>query len=395
MKIQKNWLRILIIILILAVVVCSVWLSFSKILAVVGYIVSLFMPFLLGYAFSLAVNPLANFLQKKLSIPKGFSAILVIILIIGVIGGAITWGVFKIVEQIRELYDHFPQIYESWQATIKEIARSWNAVYGALPENVQVTITEIGNTLSEKASGFLDNKSEPVVDYASRFAKAIPKVFVGVVVFILSTYFMIADNKGVSKAVNSVIPHKFRARIATLNTELKTYLGGYVKAQGILMCIAFFVMLIELSVLRVHYALLIALGIAILDALPFFGSGLVLWPWAVIAFATGDIKRGVGLIIVYVSVALVRRFAEPKLLSSKMGTNPILTLMSMYIGYRLIGVLGLILGPIVMMLIISFYKAGLFDGLIHFVKLVYKLIKEQLIILKNFFIKLTGSDWNE
>ena len=395
MKIQKNWLRILIIILILAVVGCSVWLSFSKIVAIIGYIVSLFLPFLLGYGFSLLVNPLANFLQKKLSIPRGFSAILVIILTLGVIGGAVSWGVFKIIEQGRELYEHFPDIYSSWQATIKEISKSWNAVYRALPENIQVTITEIGNTLSEKASGFLDNKSEPVVDYASRFAKAIPKVFVGVVVFILSTYFMIADSKGVSKAVNSVIPGKFRARIATLNTELKTYLGGYVKAQGILMCIAFFIMLIELSVLRVHYALLIALGIAILDALPFFGSGLVLWPWAVIAFATGDIKRGVGLIIVYVSVALVRRFAEPKLLSSKMGTNPILTLMSMYIGYRLIGVLGLILGPIVMMLIISFYKAGLFDGLINFVKLVYKLIKEQLIVLKNFFIKLTGSDWNE
>ena len=395
MKIQKNWLRILIIILILAALISSVWLSFSRIIAIIGYIVSLLLPFLLGYAFSMAVNPLANFLQKKLSIPRGFSAILVIILTLGVIGGAISWGVYKIVEQIRELYDHFPQIYASWEATVDEVLKSWNAVYGALPENIQITVTEIGNTLSERVSGFLDNKSEPVVNYASRFAKAIPKVFVGVVVFILATYFMITDNKGVSNAVNSFIPEKFRARSAEVNSQLKIYLGGYVKAQVILMCIAFFVMLVELSVLRVGYALLIALGIAILDALPFFGSGLVLWPWAVIEFATGDIKRGIGLVVIYVSVSLLRRFAEPKLLSSKMGTNPILTLMSMYIGYKIVGVLGLILGPIVMMIVISFHKAGLFDGLVNFVKLVLKFIKEQLIILKNFFIKLTGSDWNE
>lgn len=395
MKIQKNWLRILIIVVILAVIISSVWLSFGKILELIGYIVSLFLPFLLGYIFSLAVNPLANFLQKKLSIPRGFSAILVIILTIGVIGGAASWGIYKIVEQIRELYLHFPQIYESWQETIREISKSWNALYAALPENIQLLITGIGDTVSGKASGFLDNKSEPVVDYASRFAKAIPKVFVGVVVFILAAYFMITDSKGVSKAVKSMLPERLRVRAAMVTEQLKTYLGGYLKAQGILMCIAFFVMFLELSVLRVHYALLIALGIAVLDALPFFGSGLVLWPWAVIAFATGNIKMGVGLIVVYVSVALVRRFAEPKLLSSKMGTNPILTLMSMYIGYRLIGIGGLIVGPIIMMIAISFYKAGLFDGLIRLVKLVFKFIKEQLILLKNFFLKLTGSDWNE
>ncbi len=395
MKIRKNWLRILIIVVILAVVISSVWLSFGKILELIGYIVSLFLPFLLGYIFSLAVNPLANFLQKKLSIPRGFSAILVIILTIGVIGGAASWGIYKIVEQIRELYVHFPQIYESWQETIREIAKSWNTVYAALPENIQLLITGIGDTVSGKASGFLDNKSEPVVDYASRFAKAIPKVFVGVVVFILAAYFMITDSKGVSKAVKSMLPERLRIRAAMVTEQLKTYLGGYLKAQGILMCIAFFVMFLELSVLRVHYVLLIALGIAVLDALPFFGSGLVLWPWAVISFATGDIKMGVGLIVVYVSVALVRRFAEPKLLSSKMGTNPILTLMSMYIGYRLIGIGGLIVGPIIMMIAISFYKAGIFDGLIRVVKLVFKFIKEQLILLKNFFLKLTGSDWNE
>lgn len=395
MKIQKNWLRILIIVVILAVVISSVWLSLGKILELVGYIVSLFLPFLLGYVFSLAVNPLANFLQKKLSIPRRFSAILVIILTIGVIGGAASWGIYKIVEQIRELYVHFPQIYESWQQTIREISKSWNALYAALPENIQLLITGIGDTVSGKASGFLDNKSEPVVDYASRFARAIPKVFVGVVVFILATYFMIADSEGVSQKVKSMLPEKLRIRVAAVTGQLKTYLGGYLKAQGILLCIAFFVMFLELSVLRVHYALLIALGVAVLDALPFFGSGLVLWPWAIIAFATGNIKMGVGLIVVYVSVALVRRFAEPKLLSSKMGTNPILTLMSMYIGYRLIGIGGLIVGPIIMMIAISFYKAGIFDGLIRLVKLVFKFIKEQLILLKNFFLKLTGSDWNE
>lgn len=395
MKIQKNWIRILIIVVILAVVIASAWLSFGKILDLLGYVISLFLPFLLGYAFSLGVNPLANLLQKKLSIPRGFSAILVIILILGVIGGAASWGIYKIIEQTRELYVHFPEIYKSWQNTIKEFLTSWNTLYGALPENIQVLVTEIGETISSKASGFLDNKSQPVVDYASRFAKAIPKAFVAVVVFILASYFMISDSKGVSKAVNYMIPQRLRLRVSDVTEQLKTYLGGYLKAQLMLLCIVFVVMFVEFSILRVNYALLIALGIGVLDALPFFGSGLVLWPWAVISFTTGNIKLGVGLIVVYVSIALVRRFAEPKLLSSKTGTNPVLTLMSMYIAYRLMGIVGLIVGPIVMIFLISLYKARLFDGLINLIKCIFKFIKEQLILLKNFFLKLTGSDWNE
>jgi len=341
------------------------------------------------------VNPLANFLQKKLAIPRGLSAVLVIILTIGIIGSAIGWAIFKIIEEARQLYLQFPQIYNSWQATIEEFTTKWEAIYVKLPINVQYMISGIGESVSGKLSGFLDNKSEPVVDYASRFAKAVPKGFVGVIVFILSSYFMIADNKTVSQTVNKMLGEKACERMNVVRSELRIYLGGYFKAQVILMFIVFAILLVELSVLRVSYALLIALGVAILDALPFFGSGLVLWPWAIISFATGDIKRGIGLVIVYVSIALIRRLAEPKLLSSRMGMNSILTLMSMYIGYRLLSLGGLILGPIIMMLGVSFYKAGVFDGIISFVKLVIKFIKEQIILLKNFFVKLTGSEWNE
>jgi len=395
LKIQKNWLRVLIFAIILAVVIAGVWLSLGKILELIGFIVSLFLPFILGYGFSMLVNPLANFLQKKLAIPRGLSAVLVIILTIGIIGSAIGWAIFKIIEEARQLYLQFPQIYNSWQATIEEFTTKWEAIYVKLPINVQYMISGIGESVSGKLSGFLDNKSEPVVDYASRFAKAVPKGFVGVIVFILSSYFMIADNKTVSQTVNKMLGEKACERMNVVRSELRIYLGGYFKAQVILMFIVFAILLVELSVLRVSYALLIALGVAILDALPFFGSGLVLWPWAIISFATGDIKRGIGLVIVYVSIALIRRLAEPKLLSSRMGMNSILTLMSMYIGYRLLSLGGLILGPIIMMLGVSFYKAGVFDGIISFVKLVIKFIKEQIILLKNFFVKLTGSEWNE
>ncbi len=395
MRIKNNWLRILIFLVITAIVVCAVWLSLSKILDLLGFVVSLFLPFLLGFVFASAVKPLANLLQKKLSIPRGLSAILVIILTIGIIGGALTWGIWKIVEQIRQIYDQFPQIYASITQSFYRFMAVWEDLYITFPQSVQTLISEIGENISDKASGFINNTSEPVVDWASRFAKAIPRVFVGVIVFLLSGYFMITDDGRVNAFTAKIVGEKIRYRFSLVGKQIKTYLGGYIKTQAILMIIAFVIIFTALSILGVRYALLIALGIAFLDALPFFGSGLILWPWTVIGFAMGDIKMGIGLILTYVVLVIMRRLTEPKLLSSRVGLHPLITLMSMYVGYRVLSIGGLIFGPAIAMLIISFYKAGLFDPIISFIKLVFKFIKEQLILLKDFFIKLAGSDWNE
>ncbi len=395
MRIKNNWLRILIFLVITAIVVSAVWLSLSKILDLLGFVVSLFLPFLLGFVFASAVKPLAGFLQKKLSIPRGLSAILVIILTIGIIGGALTWGIWKIVEQGRQIYEQFPQIYASITQSFYRFMAVWEDLYITLPQSVQTLITEIGEDISGKASGFINNTSEPVVDWASRFAKAIPRVFVGVIVFILSGYFMITDDGRVNDFTAKIVGEKIRYRFSLVGKQLKTYLGGYIRTQAILMIIAFVIIFTALSILGVRYALLIALGIAFLDALPFFGSGFVLWPWTVVDFAMGDIKMGVGLILTYVALVIMRRITEPKLLSSRVGLHPLITLMSMYVGYRVLSIGGLIFGPAIAMLIISFYKAGLFDPIITFIKLVFKFIKEQLVLLKDFFIKLAGSEWNE
>ncbi|MGN0108008.1 MAG: sporulation integral membrane protein YtvI [Hominilimicola sp.] len=395
MKIKKSWIKILLSVIGLAAAVALVYLFLPKILDVLGFLIKLFMPFLLGYLFSMAVNPLADFLQKKLKIPRGFSAVLVMVLIIGIVGGVLTFAIWKIVDEVRMLYTQFPAIYESVQNGVHSVGSKLSVLYDNLPVNVQAAITALGDSISDKAAHFINTKSMPVVDYAGNFAKALPSVFIGIVVFILSSYFMVSDNKSVSRAVRKIISPKLMNRLTMVKTELKKYLGGYCKAQIILMFIAFLIMLIGLSILNIDYALLIALAVAVLDALPFFGSGLVLWPWTVLAFLDGDIRLGIGLIIIYAAVALMRHFTEPKLVSSRIGMNPILTLMSMYVGYRTLSIGGLILGPIILMLIISFYKAGVFDAPIRILKSIGTFIKKQCITFKNFLVNLMESDWDE
>ena len=395
MKIKKRWIKIALSVVGAAAAIVLIYIFLPKILGVLGFVIKLFLPFLLGYLFSMAVNPLADFLQKKLKIPRGLSAVLVIVLIVGIVGGVLTFAIWKIVDEIRMLYTQFPAIYESVRNGVHAFGEKWSVLYDNLPVNIQEALAALGTDISDKAAGFINTKSLPMVGNAGNFAKSLPSVFIGIVVFILSSYFMVSDNKTVSRTVKKMIGPRLAERLTMVKSELKKYLGGYCRAQVILMFIAFLIMLTGLSILNINYALLIALAVAVLDALPFFGSGLVLWPWTVVAFLNGNIRLGVGLIIIYAAVALMRHFTEPKLVSSRIGMNPILTLMSMYVGYRTLSIGGLILGPIILMLIISFYKAGAFDAPIRILKSIGTFIKKQCLTFKNFLVNLMESDWDE
>ena len=395
MKIKKSWVKVAFSVVGVAAAIVLIYIFLPKILGVLGFVIKLFLPFLLGYLFSMAVNPLADFLQKKLKIPRGLSAVLVIVLIVGIVGGVLTFAIWKIVDEVRMLYTQFPAIYESVRNSAHAFGEKWSVLYDNLPVNIQEALSALGENISDKAAGFINTKSLPMVGNAGNFAKALPSVFIGIVVFILSSYFMVSDNKTVSRTVKKMIGPRLTERLSMVKSELKKYLGGYCRAQIILMFIAFLIMLTGLSILNINYALLIALAVAVLDALPFFGSGLVLWPWTVVAFLNGNIRLGVGLIIIYAAVALTRHFTEPKLVSSRIGMNPILTLMSMYVGYRTLSIGGLILGPIILMLVISFYKAGVFDAPIRILKAIGTFIKKECITFKNFLVNLMESDWDE
>ena len=170
------------------------------------------------------------------------------------------------------------------------------------------------------------------------------------------------------KKIHEIVPSAVLERLADIRMELKKYMGGYVRAQCIIMTVAFCILFIGLTILQKDYALLIAIGIAVLDALPFFGSGAALWPLALVSFLSGSVKSGVGLVIIYLIIILTRQTIEPKLVSSKIGLHPILTLMSMYVGYRTFSIGGMILGPITLMIVISFYRAGVFDPIIKMLK---------------------------
>lgn len=337
-----------------------------KILNALGYALWLIAPFALAYLISLLVNPMADGLQKRFHLPRGASAILVIVLTVGVIGGIITGIIWKIVDEVRNVYEDLPIIYQNIRTTWYSISEKLSDIVYMLPDNMQSIVDDISNQILDWMAEVATDTE--IVRSAGNVAKKLPNIFISAIVFILSLYFMVADSRTVSRAVKKPFSEAFLTRVAGFRYEIKKYVGGYVKAQLTIMCISFTILLIGLSILGTDYALVIALATAIVDALPFFGSGTVLVPWAVVSFIMGDIVRGVGLLIIYLTVILMRQFVEPKIVSKNIGMHPLMTLMAMYIGYRTMSIGGMILGPLVLVLFVSLYRAGLFDNLIIMIK---------------------------
>lgn len=151
--------------------------------------------------------------------------------------------------------------------------------------------------------------------------------------------------------------------------NLKYAVGGYFKAQFKIMAVVFLMLLAGFSLIGVHFSILLALGIAFLDFLPFFGTGTALIPWAIYKFLVGNYRMAIALLILYAVTQVVRQLIQPKLVGDSMGMNPLLTLILLYIGYKLGSVLGMIFAVPVGMIVVNLYQAGAFDYILDDVRI--------------------------
>lgn len=366
MKIKENVKKILIVLGVIIATVLLIIFAGPPVVKAIVYLFGLVSPFVFGYILARAINPLADRLQKWLKIPRGISAILVIILTVAVVFGLFGLLGYKLFEEVRNLIDNWPELLRALRRNWNNIVDNFSGMYIAMPDAVQDVVDKAWANIYKSSVDFVHDI--PVVDAAQTVAKSLPPALIWAVMFVLSMYFMVTQKHTVTGFVHKTLGERAVKKIREIKEQCKTYLGGYVKAQGILMMLAFMLILIILSLFNAPYGVLIAAITAFLDALPFFGSGLVLWPMAGIYFIDGNITLGIVYIATYFAVMLLRRFIEPKLVSDKIGVNPLVTLVAMFMGYKFWGIIGLITGPLLLMLIISLYKVGLFRRPIKILK---------------------------
>jgi len=193
-------------------------------------------------------------------------------------------------------------------------------------------------------------------------ASALPAAALFLFTTVLATYFTSAGRPALD-GLRRRLPPPWRTRLGRVAGGLREALGGWLKAQGLLMLITFGELAAGFLLLRVELSLLLAGLVALVDALPVFGTGTVLLPWAVLALLGGDVRMSVGLLVLYSVISLVRSLLEPRLVGARVGLPPLAALVCMYVGFQALGVLGMLLAPLAAVLARQLWDSGLLHSL--------------------------------
>ena len=324
-----------------------------------------FMPFVIGWIIAMIANPLVRMLERRLKVARKHTSMVIIIGVLAVIIVAIYFLGVKIGEETRSFLEQAPEMYSEFREEFQDAGKNLESIISELPQNIQESLEEAQKDIGDITGQAVGKISQFTVDKAGTFARNIPGILISIIFSILSAYFFIADRDRILEFGRNHTPQIIQEKWRMMTESFKMVFGGYFKAQFKIMAVIGVILFIGMLILKVRFAILVAILVAFLDMLPFLGTGTVLIPWAVFKLLSGDIRYAVGLVILYLVTQLVRRIIEPKLVGDSIGMNPLATLIFMYIGYRVGGVLGMILAVPIGAIVLNFYKAGTFDGVIN------------------------------
>ncbi|MCB6200957.1 sporulation integral membrane protein YtvI [Extibacter muris] len=328
-----------------------------------------FMPFVIGWFIAYIASPVVNWLERRLKIVKKLGSA---IIIIGVLAGLVFLLYFagsRLWREIMALIQNMPDLYRQLESGLGDIGKTLEGVFTVLPKGIQNGWHAMVSNLDSTMGDLIGRFSEPTVAAAGNFAKKIPSVLIATIVTVISAYFFIADRDAVIAWSKKIAPDPVVRRMSMVIDNLKYAVGGYFKAQMKIMAVVFGLLLIGFVLMGVHFQILLALLIAFLDFLPFFGTGTALIPWALYKFMVGNYKLAIALMVLYAVTQLVRQLIQPKLVGDSMGLNPLVTLVLLYVGYKVGSVLGMIFAVPIGMIVINLFQAGAFDYILDDVKI--------------------------
>ena len=270
------------------------------------------------------------------------------------------------------------------ESDFRSIGDNLDVLYDKLPVQIQGWFTNFSLNAEDNIGKLVSNISTPTVTAVGNFAKNVPSVLIGIIMSVLAAYFFIADKDNVVVFCRNAMPQAMRSKWQIMMDSLKIAVGGYFKAQLKIEVWMYVLLVVGLMSLRINYAFLIAFGIAVLDFLPFFGTGAVMLPWAAVKFLSGDYTMTIGLLIIWGVGQLARQIIQPKIVGDSIGLEPVPTLFLLFIGYKIGGVIGMLIAIPIGIIIFNMYKAGAFNTVIESIRILTDGI--------NSFRKLTDED---
>ena len=335
-----------------------------------------FMPFVVGWILALLANPLVRFLERRVKLVRRHGSMLIIIAALAIVIGLFYGAGLLVYREMGSFLADAPEIYQSVIAEIGDALQNGRKLAEYFPQNLQPPLLAFSDNLDGLFGKLVSRAAEPTVQIAGHVAKSIPNLLVNMVIIILSSYLFLADRESIMRWLKGHLPAFVFRYIEYMKRDAKGLIGGYFLAQFRIMCVVALILAAGFLVLGVRYGVLLAFLTAILDFLPIFGTGTVLFPWAVVKLFAGEYAYATGLILLYILTQVVRQIIQPKIVGESMGLPPLMTLFLLYLGFKLRGLTGMILAVPVGLVFINFYKYGAFDSMIRNFRMLMEAIQK-------------------
>lgn len=321
---------------------------------VAGKLFAAFLPFILALLIAFLLEPAVAYLMRILRLRRTYAAFLALFLALLVSGLFLFLLVAKLYTELSTLAVSLP----NYQLVVDFLNQKLDSLEQLININPQVQNTIYASTESLMKSVQDWAKTGSVVLLG--FLAALPGVFVVLVVSLVAALLISSSFPNVKRFVTGLFPKRWQQSAHAVSQDLGAAVIGFLRAEAILISVTMVIAIVGLSLLGNDYAVTLGVLSGFMDLLPIVGTGMLYVPWALILMATGAVSEGIKILILWVVMIVVRQMLEPRIMSKNIGIHPLPTLISMYVGLKLLGGTGLILGPIIVIIYEALRKAGVF-----------------------------------
>lgn len=321
----------------------------------IKYVLPLLMPFVIGMIIALVFRRLIDKIQQKTKLHRTVVSIIILLLFYTALGYLISIIGFKIVNFIAELAGNVPSIYDH---TIKPSVESLvNNVTKEFPTS-QSYIDDFMINFNDKIFTYIKGASTTILGKTASFAGMVPTLLIKMIFTIVSSFFFTIDYYRITQFIVFQFKGEKRDMILSLKDNGIGTLGKFIRAYSAIISITFVELSLGFWIIGIPNPLFFGLLVAIIDIMPILGTGIIILPWSIISFIIGNTRVGIGMLILYVVITAVRQTLEPRIVGQQIGLHPIVTLILMYVGAQLMGVLGLFSLPIIATLLLKLNEDG-------------------------------------
>jgi sporulation integral membrane protein YtvI len=330
-------------------------ITLAVLLAIAFYLIPYSLPLIFALITALLLESFVQKLQQKYRFKRIHAVTTVFTLFLIVIGFILYFTIAIMIEQIITFSQKLPSIMSEITAAVDQFIQQWESYSSSIPKEIIVSLENSVETIRNLLLNFATNVTESIIHYIT----VIPEFVIHFLIYLISLFLISLDLPKLKNGMEKYLSDHTKQRLTIVLTQLNKAGVGFIKAQFLLSLITFFLALGGLLLLKVEYPIILSLLIVVVDILPILGTGSVLVPWAIFSMINGNQGLGIGLIVLFIVITVIRRTIEPKIFSSNLGISPLAALISVYLGFQLLGFIGLFLGPALVIIIETMIKAGI------------------------------------